>query len=507
MPLVTPLRWCAAVALACAAVPIPLLAQSQPTALTSAPAPAPPEVPAAPALQQPPPLTPVRWNEDYSYLARANHASDYLDGLKYIPLGSDPDTYFSLGGQVRERYEYFNNSNFGAGPQDEDGYSLTRLLLNGDLHISPYFRLFAQGKSAMIDDREGGPRPIDADELDVQQLFADLRLPVTDSLTTTFRFGRQELIYGNERLIGPLDWTNTMRTFDGIKVMTEFKTDSFTNSLDLFLVRPLVVEKETFNNGDGDQTFWGAYDTLALPHLIDKANTQLELYLLGLDQQSDAARAVDADTYTAGTRFYTNPKPFDFETELDYQFGKHGAQDISAASVSTTLGFTAAGVETTPHPFVGFDYATGDGDPGDGKYSTFNQLFPTAHKFFGEIDTIGRQNILSPNIGADFTFLQNASFVKKLGGRVQYLGFWRANDSDGVYTATGAPLGRPSASHDNFVGSELDFILGWQIDRHFSLTASYSHFFAGSYISHSDGGNSSLAQDIDFAYMTAQFTF
>src|SRR5215216_5729524 len=121
---------------------------------------------AAPVLAQtapPPAYTPVRWNEDFSYLKDSSRRADLFDPIKYIPLGGD-SFYLTVGGQVRERYEYFNNNNFDAGPQDEDGYFLHRILLHTDLHLGPNLRVFAQGKSSLIDDRDGGPRPQDADE-------------------------------------------------------------------------------------------------------------------------------------------------------------------------------------------------------------------------------------------------------------------------------------------------------------------------------------------------------
>src|SRR5204863_7998756 len=54
----------------------------------------------------PPAYTPVRWNEDYSYLKNASKSGDLFDPIKYIPLGPE-DRHVSLGGQYRYRYEYF----------------------------------------------------------------------------------------------------------------------------------------------------------------------------------------------------------------------------------------------------------------------------------------------------------------------------------------------------------------------------------------------------------------
>jgi hypothetical protein len=191
----------------------------------------------------PPPYTPVRWNENYEYLKGAPPGADWFDRIKYVPLGPD-GWYASFGGQYRYRYEYFNNFNFSPAPtvapappapaQDEDGYHLQRILAHADLHLGDNVRVFAQGKSSMIDDRDGGPRPVDADEADIQQLFIDFKIPLGGKNSATLRFGRQDLIYGAQRLISPLDWVNTRRTFEGGKASLALGD----HAVDLFWVRP-----------------------------------------------------------------------------------------------------------------------------------------------------------------------------------------------------------------------------------------------------------------------------
>lgn len=450
----------------------------------------------ATSAQSRPAYNNLRWAEDWSVLKDAPEKTDFFDPIKHVPLGAE-GVYASFGGQLRERYEVFNNNAFGAGPQDDDGYLLHRILLHGDLHAGP-FRLFVEGKSAMIDGRTGGPRPTDADEIDLQQLFADGTIPFDAGRALRLRFGRQEMSYGAQRLISPLDWVNTRRTFEGFHASLTWQT----HTLDAFLVRPVVIEKEQFNQGDGDTTFGGVYDTIRLPGVIEGAGTQLEAYVLGLWKQPGVTGAtVDSDTYTVGGRLSAKPKPWDFDVEADYQFGQFGSADISAWSVAAEGGYTFD-VALSPRVYAGVDYASGDDDPTDGDYGTFNQLFPLGHAYFGYIDVVGRQNIFDVHPGVQVVLLKDRKYVQRLTLRGDYHLFWRASDDDALYNAAGGVQRADGGSDESFVGAELDLLINWQIDRHTSALFGYSHFFAGDFIEQTgpDG-------DIAFFYAAAQFTF
>ncbi len=467
--------------------------------------------PAAPAY------TAVRWNEDYSYLAKAPK-SDLFDPIKYIPLGSDPDWYLSIGGSFRERYEYFNNVNFSpaTAAQDEDGYYLTRILLHADLHMGKNLRVFVQGKSAMEDDRFGGPRPVDADEVDIQQLFVDYKFDLGAKDSATVRFGRQDLLYGAQRLISPLDWTNNRRTFEGLKVATVLGNG--THNLDFFWVRPVNVDKERLNNGDGETSFAGIYDTISLPEFMKGSGTKLELYFLALNRTdarfaTNAAATVptrDEDRYTVGVRFSGAPKPFDFDIEADYQFGQFGDQRICAWSIAAEAGYTAA-CPWTPRVYLGFDAASGNDNGNNGSFGTFNQLFPLGHAYFGYIDVIGRQNIIDLHPGIEVTPIQNANWARKVTFRTDYHLFWRENEHDAVYNVLAGGASAPpsagvlraaSGSTETFVGSEIDCLLTWQIDRHLQVFGGYSHFFSGDFIE-----QTGASRDIDFAYFALTYSF
>jgi len=118
--------------------------------------------------------------------------------------------WLSLGGQVRERAEYFRHFLFGASkPDDTDAYLLSRFRLSADLHITSYVRLFAEGKASFALDRSlvGGRTNSFVDEFDLQNGFADIMIPLGERADVTLRGGRQELLFGAQRLVGVSDFT------------------------------------------------------------------------------------------------------------------------------------------------------------------------------------------------------------------------------------------------------------------------------------------------------------
>src|SRR5262245_26247946 len=77
----------------------------------------------------------LRYDEDYGYLRdRAKHG-DLFDAIKFVPLGAEGDSYLSLGGEIRQRYEYFHNPVWGQEEKDPNGYWLQRYMLHTDFHL------------------------------------------------------------------------------------------------------------------------------------------------------------------------------------------------------------------------------------------------------------------------------------------------------------------------------------------------------------------------------------
>ena len=143
----------------------------------------------APAYKQ------LRYDENYQYLRDSSLRTDFMDALKYIPLNQEGESYLTLGGEIRERYEYFHNWNWGDRPQDENGYLLQRYMIHADAHFTEHFRIFTQFKSGLEDGRNGGPRPTDEDQFDLNQLFVDGKLDWEEKDSFALRLGRQRSRY------------------------------------------------------------------------------------------------------------------------------------------------------------------------------------------------------------------------------------------------------------------------------------------------------------------------
>ena len=142
----------------------------------------------------PPSYQKLRYDEDYRYLADPSRRTDLWDPIKYIRIAPDPSTYLSFGGELRERFEWYSQPNFGLrGSHEDDRYLLHRLLLHADLHVTEYVRVFVQFGDMLQTGKQSPLSQVDVDRLDLQQAFLDLRLPLSPGVAPLLRIGRADL--------------------------------------------------------------------------------------------------------------------------------------------------------------------------------------------------------------------------------------------------------------------------------------------------------------------------
>jgi hypothetical protein len=413
-------------------------------------------------------MQPSFFDADWRYLDDPSVPRDALDRLKRIRLRDD--WLFSAGGSTWTRYTNDHNSRLTGVHND---YLQVRSRIYTDLWYRDAFRLYVEGIYADTYGASLPLLPIDSTRVDFLNLFVDAKLAEVAGAPVYARVGRQELLFGSQRLISPLEWANTRRTFQGAR----FFRASEKLDLDLFWVQPVIPNPTALDSVDNNQNFAGAWGTYK-----PKKGTFFDLYYLMLDNtntvnQLDIQRA-PATTHTIGSRFTGDRDSrllWDFEGAI--QFGRRGEADIIAGMATAGLGYHAKDRRWKPTLWAYYDYASGDGNPNAGNYSTFNPLFPFGHHYFGWLDLVGRQNIhdLSASLHLYPTNWVTLWF--------QYHNFWLDRRRDALYSAGGVALRRdPTGQSGNFVGNEIDAIVNFHLTKRIDILAGYSYLFAGEFL-------------------------
>ena len=108
-------------------------------------------------------------------------------------------------GDYRARVEGFSGGGFA--DNKDDIYWLNRFRLNLAIKPASWLTFFAQGQDARVwGKNQNPPVPPFQNTLDLRQAY--MEIGGTEKKTFGFRFGRQELVFGDQRLIGHLNWTN-----------------------------------------------------------------------------------------------------------------------------------------------------------------------------------------------------------------------------------------------------------------------------------------------------------
>jgi len=393
---------------------------------------------------------------------------------------------FTFSGQVRARAETTNIESYATAAKRR-GYDLTTLRTRLGVGVDSGQNI--KGFIQIQDSRNWGSEAAvttNTANVDLHQAYFD----VLDLFAkpVDVRVGRQELQYGDQRLVSPLDWSNVGRAWDGARV--RLRGTNYTVDLFETIVREVNIAKRNGN-------FWGLYASCkAVP------KHEFDAYFLGRDQGDDSftnelGTKGNLSDRTVGARFKGTPDRFDYTGEAAWQFGRKAGQQVRAWAMATTAGYT---FDHTLKPRLGAEYtfASGDSNPSDNKVQTFDPLYPFGHAYQGY------QDIFSWKNGHDFK--GSVSIDPKPDWRVQadFHHFMLHHSFDAWYDATGAAIiprlttGAPSKD----IGNELDLHVKGKFREVITLWFGYSHFYAGSYVK-----TTTTRGDRDWAFAQAAFNF
>jgi hypothetical protein len=403
----------------------------------------------------------------------------HTPALSHVPT---PD-WLSMSGELRVRME----SRAGQGYQEgvEDGYGLVRTRFNVDVRPHALVRLSFQGQDARSPGMEN-PSGTFRDPFDIRQAY--LRIGRAQDAPVALTVGRQLLSYADQRLIGPLDWTNTSRAFDAAKL--EVRTARL--DVDVFSSAVVVNDpEEAVNESDFDNSFHGVY-TRVRPGVEQLTIEPFFLWRVIPDGASGAG-----DRYSIGGRAVGRFGRLESTAMFVEQWGEASGLDIHARALSATASYSMAAT-WSPRVYGEYNYASGDTDGTDGRVESFNDMYPTAHLYYGYNDLVGYRNIHNVRLGASVVPWRQLSVA------VDFHTFDLATGNDNLYNSGGAAtvLAPPGGAPDRSVGEELDLTLSSPIGETITVAGGVGRLFTGPFLEANSPG-----ADQTFTYFALTMRF
>lgn len=430
----------------------------------------------------------LRYEDDFSHLKKDSTLSSY-EKIKFMPLSSSKETYLSFGGDIRYQYYNIKNENWGDIPDDRDGYTLSRFLMHLDFHAGKYFRLFSQIQSSNANGRID-PDPVENNPLDIHQLFFDLQFLDDPNSQLIFRFGRQEMRYGSQRLVSVRELPNSRRAFDGAKVI--FKKNNI--AMDFFYTHPVANNEGLFDDHFNKNTkFWGSYNVIKNIPFLQNA----DLYYLGIWRR----KAVFDDgsgrelRHSLGTRIWNQKGNFIYDFEGIYQFGTLESSKIRAWTISASLSQEFEKLKFSPVLGLKTEFISGNKNYSDTTTQTFNAMFPMG-AYFGLAALIGPANLFDVHPSIDLELAPKISFS------FDYDLFWRMSKNDGIYSVNIQLIYSGKGTEDMFIGSQSTCEIKYSATDLLTFKLEGTWFNSGGFIKESGAG-----KDILLGGITAQFKF
>jgi len=268
----------------------------------------------------------------------------------------------SFSGQIRLRGEWDGRTT----RTGDDAAVLSRIRLGTRVNARPWLTVFAQLQDHRAWGTESDPVEGTADALDLHQGYVDLT-----HRGATLRLGRQEVGLGDERLIGPLAWANTGRSFDGALARQEFNAGHirvfWMNVAERDSMNLIGIHPQGNEGADGDGWLMGAFVTKRVGATVFEG-----MFL------HDRKAATD-ESYTAHGRVHGSLGSILYDGSGAYQFGP----DLRAFLFSARMGVAVGRGGSVA---AQLDYISGDADTLDATSRAFQTLYPTAHAYHGYMD-------------------------------------------------------------------------------------------------------------------------
>ncbi|MFQ5735556.1 MAG: alginate export family protein [Thermodesulfobacteriota bacterium] len=379
----------------------------------------------------------------------------------------------TFGGQYRVRGEYRDNQDFNDNADDSISSATQRVRLTAKANATDDTsvkitlqdtRLWGQNTGVLTD---SGGATAENNTLDLHEAYVNVNNLFGTSVSV--RAGRQELNYGDQRLIGAFGWSNNGRAFDGVKL-------NYSNDMVNVDAFNMTITADTSTATDDDTTLSGVY--LTVPKAVP--NNTVDLYVI--NKRDNTAMSL----YTFGARVKGAFNAIDYTAEAAFQSGDQSSTvSYDASAFAVKAGYT---LPTPMKIRIGaeYDFATGD----DGTTTTDNEafqiLYPTDHGHFGIADVAGVNH---------WTNLQAWSLNAKANVNEQlsvYAAYWDFTEEETSVAANGDDL-----------GNEVDLVATYKYNKAVNVQAGYAIFSPDT--AKSGAGNPDDSENFAYLMLTANF--
>jgi hypothetical protein len=307
-------------------------------------------------------------------------------------------------------------------------------------------------------------------------------------LTNKFsiKFGRQEIIYDDQRMFGNVDWAQQARSHDAL--ITTFKPNE-NNRIDLGLA--LSAEGETLtevdytvNNYKSFQYLW--YHTnlkdVGLSFLI--LNNGLAYDDINDEQQVDYNQ-------TFGTHATYGKSKLKADASIYFQTGQIADMDLSAYNFALNAHYA---ISDSFNVGLGGEFLSGtDMNSTDNKIESFNPWFGTNHKFNGWMDYfyVGNHinNVGLVDLNATFAYKKNKFSAKVVPH---------------IFSSAATIVDSMGEEMSNTLGTEIDLVLSYKFSKDINFQVGYSQMFATESMEILKGGDKDATNNWAWAMITVK---
>lgn len=290
------------------------------------------------------------------------------------------------------------------------------------------------------------------------------------------RLGRQVISYDNQRIFGGLDWAQQGQSHDAALVTYKNKK----NKLDIAIA---------YNaNGETD---------IATPYVVPTYKTMqyawfhteltkvnMSLLFLNTGFEKKLAAPIPSPLpelkvdymQTFGTYLDTKIKSWDANLWFYGQTGKSNTVNVSAFDAAINCNYA---VSDKFKAGLGYEFISGKSQiDASTDIKSFNPIFGTNHGFNGFMDYFYSGNYKN-TVGLQDAFLKFGYTVAK----------WQFNFSPHIFNAANTVLDINGKEMNNYLGTEVDFTMGYTVHKYVNITGGYSQMFGTDTMQRLKGGD------------------